>query len=86
MGLASAAFVRDGLIAAGRDPTTPVAVLARGTRADAKSVTAELKDLARLAADAGEGPALLVIGEVVAHSNVWKSHTAIGQTTAEIAA
>ncbi len=32
MGLASAAAVRDGLIAAGRDGETPAAVLARGTR------------------------------------------------------
>ena len=34
MGLASAAAVRDGLIKAGRDPATPAAVLARGTRPD----------------------------------------------------
>ena len=34
MGLASAAAVRDGLIEAGRDPATPAAVLARGTRPD----------------------------------------------------
>ena len=33
MGLSSAAFVRSGLIAAGRDPRTPAAVLARGTTA-----------------------------------------------------
>ena len=32
MGLASAAAVRDGLVKAGRDPATPAAVLARGTR------------------------------------------------------
>ena len=42
MGLASAAAVRDGLIAAGRDPKTPVAVLARGTRPDAKTVVGRL--------------------------------------------
>jgi len=34
MGLASAGAVRNGLIAAGRDPATPAAVLARGTRPD----------------------------------------------------
>jgi len=32
MGLAAAASVRDGLVAAGRNPATPVAVISRGTR------------------------------------------------------
>ena len=72
MGLASAAAVRDGLIAAGRDPATPAAVLARGTRPDSRAVVGRLDDLPKLAAAAGEGPALLVIGEVVAHSAPWR--------------
>jgi uroporphyrin-III C-methyltransferase/precorrin-2 dehydrogenase/sirohydrochlorin ferrochelatase len=71
MGLAAASAVRDGLIAAGRDPQTPVAVLARGTRPDAVSVTGCLEALATLAADVGDGPALIVVGEVVAHSDPW---------------
>jgi uroporphyrin-III C-methyltransferase/precorrin-2 dehydrogenase/sirohydrochlorin ferrochelatase len=72
MGLASAAGVRDGLIRAGRDPATPAAVLARGTRPDSRAVVGRLDDLTKLAAAAGEGPALLVIGEVVAHSAPWR--------------
>jgi uroporphyrin-III C-methyltransferase / precorrin-2 dehydrogenase / sirohydrochlorin ferrochelatase len=71
MGLTAAAAVRDGLIAAGRDPLTPVAVLARGTRPDAASVTGCLEALETLAADVGEGPALIVVGAVVAHSDPW---------------
>ena len=71
MGLAAASAVRDGLIAAGRDPRTPVAVLARGTRPDAASVTGSLEALEALAAQVGEGPALIVVGEVVAHSDPW---------------
>ena len=71
MGLAAASAVRDGLIAAGRDPRTPVAVLARGTRPDAASVSGCLEALATLAAQVGEGPALIVVGEVVAHSDPW---------------
>jgi len=71
MGLAAASAVRDGLIAAGRDPRTPVAVLARGTRPDAASVTGSLQALETLAAQVGEGPALIVVGEVVAHSDPW---------------
>jgi uroporphyrin-III C-methyltransferase/precorrin-2 dehydrogenase/sirohydrochlorin ferrochelatase len=72
MGLASAAAVRDGLVKAGRDPATPAAVLARGTRPDSRAVVGRLDDLPNLAASAGEGPALLVVGEVVAHSKPWR--------------
>jgi uroporphyrin-III C-methyltransferase/precorrin-2 dehydrogenase/sirohydrochlorin ferrochelatase len=86
MGLASAAAIRSGLIAAGRDPRTPAAVLARGTRPDAKTVVGLLEDLARLAAEVGEGPALLVIGEVVARSDAWRAQSLIGSATEEIAA
>jgi uroporphyrin-III C-methyltransferase/precorrin-2 dehydrogenase/sirohydrochlorin ferrochelatase len=76
MGLASAAAVRDGLIAAGRDPATPSAVLARGTRPDAQAAVGRLDELSALAAAAGEGPALLVIGEVVARSTPWRAELA----------
>jgi uroporphyrin-III C-methyltransferase/precorrin-2 dehydrogenase/sirohydrochlorin ferrochelatase len=76
MGLASAAAVRDGLIAAGRDRATPAAVLARGTRPDAQAGVGRLDELAALAATAGEGPALLVIGEVVARSTAWRAELA----------
>jgi uroporphyrin-III C-methyltransferase/precorrin-2 dehydrogenase/sirohydrochlorin ferrochelatase len=72
MGLASAAAVRDGLTKAGRDPATPAAVLARGTRPDSRAVVGRLDDLPKLAASAGEGPALLVVGEVVVHSAPWR--------------
>ncbi|HZO45970.1 MAG TPA: siroheme synthase CysG [Xanthobacteraceae bacterium] len=72
MGLASAAAVRDGLVNAGRDPATPAAVLARGTRPDSRAAVGRLDELPKLAASAGEGPALLVVGEVVAHSKPWR--------------
>ena len=68
MGLGKAAAVRDGLIAAGRDAGTPAAVLVRGTRPDAKHLVGRLDELAALAAQAGEGPGLIVVGQVVAHS------------------
>src|SRR5947199_567993 len=73
MGLASAAGVRDGLIAAGRDGVTPAAVLARGTRPDAQAAVGRLDGLAALATEVGEGPAILVIGEVVARSTPWRT-------------
>lgn len=72
MGLTAASAVKSGLIAAGRDPNTPVAVLARGTRPDSRSITGTLSQLPMLAASVGDGPALIVVGDVVAHSQVWK--------------
>ena len=60
------------LVKAGRDPQTPVAVLARGTRPDSRSLTGTLSQLPAVAAAAGEGPALIVVGDVVAHSRAWK--------------
>jgi uroporphyrin-III C-methyltransferase/precorrin-2 dehydrogenase/sirohydrochlorin ferrochelatase len=73
MGLSSAASVRARLIAAGRNPRTPAAVLARGTRPGANAVVGRLNELPALAAAAGEGPALLVIGDVVARSEPWRA-------------
>ena len=72
MGLTSAAVVRDGLLAAGRNPKTPAGVLARGTHPDSKAIVGYLEDLAALAQHAGEGPALLVVGDVVARSDAWR--------------
>jgi uroporphyrin-III C-methyltransferase/precorrin-2 dehydrogenase/sirohydrochlorin ferrochelatase len=72
MGLASAAAVRDGLIAAGRDPATPAAILSRGTWTDSKPVVGRLDVLPALAAQTGQGPALIIVGEVVRHSAPWR--------------
>jgi uroporphyrinogen III methyltransferase/synthase len=65
MGLAHLSGIAGGLIAAGKPRDTPAAVVARGTHADGRSVTAELWDIARAAADL-PSPALLVVGDVVA--------------------
>ncbi len=71
MGLAGAAKIRDGLVAAGRDPSTPAAVIARGTRSDSKVSVGRLDTLPALAAQAGTGPALIVVGETVRRSAQW---------------
>jgi uroporphyrin-III C-methyltransferase len=65
MGLARLSVIADGLIAAGKDRYTPAAVVSRGTHSDGRSVSGELWDIARLAADL-PSPALLVVGDVVA--------------------
>jgi uroporphyrin-III C-methyltransferase/precorrin-2 dehydrogenase/sirohydrochlorin ferrochelatase len=85
MGLASAAAVRDGLIAVGRDPATPVAVLARGTRPDSQATVGCLDGLAGLAAEVGDGPAILVIGDVVARSTPWRAAQAAALIAREAA-
>ena len=85
MGLASAAAVRDGLIAAGRDRATPAAVLARGTRPDSQVAVGRLEELAALAAEVDEGPAILVIGEVAARSAPWRAAQVDAVTAREAA-
>src|SRR6185437_13054780 len=72
MGMTAAPSVRDGLLAAGRSPETPVGVFARVTRPDAKAAVGTLEQLPDLVARVDGGPAILVIGDVVAHSAPWR--------------
>lgn len=72
MGSSTAAAVRDGLIAAGWGASTPAAVLARGTRVNSAAATGLLRELGELAVHAGDGPAILVIGDIVARSKPWR--------------
>ncbi len=65
MGVAHLRAIAAGLIAAGKDPETPAAVVANGTRPDSEWVAGTLREIPVLAA-ALESPALLVIGDVVA--------------------
>jgi uroporphyrin-III C-methyltransferase/precorrin-2 dehydrogenase/sirohydrochlorin ferrochelatase len=66
MGVATAAKIAERLIAAGRDPSTPVAVVENGTRPDQKVAHGRLEDLGLIVvANEFLGPAVLIIGEVV---------------------
>ncbi len=71
MGMTAAASVRNGLLAAGRAPQTPVGVFARATLPDAQAEVGTLDELSNLVARIGRGPAILVIGDVVRHSSTW---------------
>jgi uroporphyrin-III C-methyltransferase / precorrin-2 dehydrogenase / sirohydrochlorin ferrochelatase len=71
MGVSAAPSVRSGLLAAGRSPLTPVGVFSRVTRPDARAVVGMLQELPTLAEAIDGGPAILVIGDVVAHSAPW---------------
>jgi uroporphyrin-III C-methyltransferase/precorrin-2 dehydrogenase/sirohydrochlorin ferrochelatase len=64
--------VRAGLLAAGRSPQTPVGVFARATLPDAQAEVGILGELPDLVARIDRGPAILVIGDVVAHSAPWR--------------
>lgn len=71
MGITAAQSIREGLLAAGRSPRTPVGVFARATRPDAKAVVGTLEQLPDLVTQVETGPAILIIGDVVAHSAPW---------------
>ena len=68
MGMTAAPSVRAGLLAAGRSPQTPVGVFARATRKDAASAIGTLDELPDLVEKIAGGPAILIIGDVVAHA------------------
>ena len=72
MGMTAAPSVRTGLLAAGRSPRTPVGVFARVTRPDGQASVGTLDELPALVEQIDGGPAILIIGDVVAHSAPWR--------------
>jgi uroporphyrin-III C-methyltransferase len=67
MGLGRIEATCSALMAGGRAPETPAAVVSRATLPDERVIFGALADIASLACDAGlEAPALLFVGEVVA--------------------
>ena len=73
MGMTAAPSVRAGLLAAGRSPQTPVGVFARVTRTDAQAAVGTLDELPALVRQIDGCPAILIIGDVVAHSAPWRN-------------
>ena len=72
MGMSAAPSIRAGLLAAGRSPQTPVGVFARVTRSDAQAAVGTLDDLPALVEQVDYGPAILIIGDVITHSALWR--------------
>ncbi|GAB2522861.1 siroheme synthase CysG [Lysobacter humi (ex Lee et al. 2017)] len=67
MGVASCARVRERLLAAGRDASTPVAIVENASRASQRTITGRLDELPDLVTrHAVRSPALLVVGDVAA--------------------
>jgi uroporphyrin-III C-methyltransferase/precorrin-2 dehydrogenase/sirohydrochlorin ferrochelatase len=78
MGLVGLAEICAALISHGRAPTTPVALVEKGTTCDQRVLVADLATMAETVADSDvHGPTLLIIGEVVIlHSTLkWFSPT-----------
>ena len=83
MGMTAAPSVRAGLLAAGRSPQTPVGVFARVTRPDSQAAVGTLDELPDLVDRIAGGPAVLIIGDVVAHSAPWR-HQNLTQVITDI--
>jgi len=70
MGLSTASVIASKLIAHGKRPNTPAAIVENGTRPNQRVVTGSLAELeAMVAQHAIDGPALIVIGDVAALAN-----------------
>ena len=67
MGASRLAAIGEGLMAQGRDASTPVGIVENGSRADQRVTVATLKELADVAARGDiRSPALAIVGEVAA--------------------
>jgi uroporphyrin-III C-methyltransferase len=70
MGVATAAEITEKLIADGLSPDTPVAVIERATRSDARAVRTLLTDLGdMIAREHVASPAIIIVGDVVLKSD-----------------
>ena len=83
MGMTAAPAVRAGLLGAGRSAQTPVGVFAKVTRPDAQAAVGTLDQLPDLVAKIDGGPAILIIGDVVAHSAPWRQQNLSGVIASE---
>lgn len=80
MSVRNAATNAAKLIAAGREPSTPAAVIRWGTRGIQRTIVGTLADIAQRIADAGlRSPAIMVVGDVVKLRDqiAWFEHRAL---------
>jgi uroporphyrin-III C-methyltransferase/precorrin-2 dehydrogenase/sirohydrochlorin ferrochelatase len=67
MGVAQLSLFRDRLLQHGRAPSTPIALIERGTQRNQRVISGVLRDLPELARSHQiEAPAMLIVGEVAA--------------------
>lgn len=88
MGVSRLPAVTAELIAAGRDPATPAAVVERGTLLGSRVVSGTLRDIAERAADVSvRSPATIVVGAVAAmREELLAMGVGLPESVAEIAA
>lgn len=66
MGVGNLAYIRDQLIAHGRGPETPVALIRWGTRVEQETLTGTLATIVDQVREANfQSPAIIIVGEVV---------------------
>ncbi len=66
MGVANLGKIAENLIANGRSPDTPAAVIRKGTFPEQRTLVGKLQDIARLASNNNiKPPAIIVVGDVV---------------------
>jgi uroporphyrin-III C-methyltransferase/precorrin-2 dehydrogenase/sirohydrochlorin ferrochelatase len=88
MGVARLDVVQGQLLAHGRAPDTPFAIVENGTRPEQRVVTGRLTDLSHLAQrHAVQSPALLIVGEVAALADAlhWFGDAPLGADHAPLA-
>ncbi len=86
MGVATAADITEKLIADGLSPDTPVAVLERVTRPDARALRTLLTDLGdMIAREKVKSPAIIVVGDVVLKSDAKDRLTEIAKQAERVA-
>jgi uroporphyrin-III C-methyltransferase len=84
MGVATAAEITEKLIADGLSPDTPVAVLERATRPQARALRTILTDLSQMITrEAVASPAIIVVGEVVLKSDAEDALNLLAQRALE---
>lgn len=75
MGLKNLPGIAEGLIACGKAPATPAAVVSGANRAHPRAVRGTLSDIAELTAQAGiTAPAVIVVGEVAGLDFACRKH------------
>ncbi|MDF2927615.1 MAG: HemD protein [Paenibacillaceae bacterium] len=66
MGVANLGYIRDQLVAHGRSPQTPVALIRWGTRVEQETLTGTLETIVeQVEAAEFQSPAIIIVGEVV---------------------
>ena len=88
MGAGQAAQISRALIAAGKSPATPVAVVEKASMSDARFFAGTLRELEALAVRSSGGPVLILLGEVYREAaasqiiDAWQSRLSYSSPTA----